>query len=280
MSGYPQIIRLMSQHEELAILRKFNNLSLQNLLYMQAELMHLEEKYNILSVKDGENPSRSHRSRDWWSLTQPDDDGNCEQWETVLEIRSKLGKYYDQLYKHIFLSSVPKPDSYDLQFFRDWLEGPKMGNFPLRGPDRNAWSENYESDLVAIRRRETGDPFSKWFINTVIPQFHRIVGHRIKKPIDPESQSDITQYSDKRLLSIISVISIVLACVIPISSIIILYFVSSMPARLAILAIFTACFALCLSLVTQARKVEIFAATSAFAAVIVVFLSGNGGQII
>jgi hypothetical protein len=55
-----------------------------------------------------------------------------------------------------------------------------MGNFPLRGPDRNAWSENYESDLVAIRRRETGDPFSKWFINTIVPKFHRVVGHRIK----------------------------------------------------------------------------------------------------
>lgn len=55
-----------------------------------------------------------------------------------------------------------------------------MGNFPLRGPDRNAWSENYESDLIAIRKRETGDPFSKWFINTIVPNFHRVVGHRIK----------------------------------------------------------------------------------------------------
>lgn len=76
--------------------------------------------------------------------------------------------------------------------------------------------------------------------------------------------SEITQYSDTRLLSIVSVISIVLACLIPISSIIVLYFVSSMLARLAILVAFTACFALCLSLVTQARKVEIFTATSAY----------------
>jgi hypothetical protein len=86
----------------------------------------------------------------------------------------------DQLYKHIFFSHCPKPDSYDLKFFREWLEGPNMGDFPLRGPDRNAWSDNYESDLVAIRRRETGDPFSKWFINTIIPKFHRLIGHRIK----------------------------------------------------------------------------------------------------
>ena len=55
-----------------------------------------------------------------------------------------------------------------------------MGDFPLRGPDRYAWSEMYEADLFAIKRRETGGPFSKFFINTVIPQFHRIFGHRIK----------------------------------------------------------------------------------------------------
>lgn len=92
----------------------------------------------------------------------------------------KLLQLDDQLYKHIFFSHSPKPDPYDLKFFREWLEGPNMGNFPLRGPDRNAWSENYEFDLVAIRRRETGDPFSKWFINIIVPKFHRIIGYRIK----------------------------------------------------------------------------------------------------
>jgi hypothetical protein len=83
----------MSPHEELAILRKFNNMSLQNLLYMQAELMHLEEKYEIISAKDAECPSTPFKSRDWWSLTQPDDEGKTEQWDTVLEIRAALEKY-------------------------------------------------------------------------------------------------------------------------------------------------------------------------------------------
>jgi hypothetical protein len=99
MEGYPQIARLMGQHEELAILRKFNNMSLQNLLYMQAELMHLEEKYEIVSEKYAEIPSRPFKSRDWWSLTQPDDEGKTEQWDTVLEIRAALEKYR----KHLLL---------------------------------------------------------------------------------------------------------------------------------------------------------------------------------
>jgi hypothetical protein len=96
MEGYPQIVRLMGQHEELAILRKFNNMSLQNLLYMQAELMHLEEKYENISAKDAKCPSRPFKSRDWWSLTQPGDEGKTEQWDTVLEIRAALAKYRGQ----------------------------------------------------------------------------------------------------------------------------------------------------------------------------------------
>jgi hypothetical protein len=98
MAGYPQVIRLMSHHEEFAMFRKFSYLSLQNLIYMQAELMHLEDTYDLLSAKDYADPSRSHRSRDWWSLTQPDDDGSCELWETVLEIRSKLATYREPMY--------------------------------------------------------------------------------------------------------------------------------------------------------------------------------------
>src|SRR5258707_15862074 len=98
MEGYPQIVRLMGQHEELAILRKFNNMSLQNLLYMQAELMHLEGKYEIISAKYAECLSRPFKSRDWWSLTQQDHEGKTEQWDTVLEIRAALEKYRKYLF--------------------------------------------------------------------------------------------------------------------------------------------------------------------------------------
>lgn len=84
-----------------------------------------------------------------------------------------------ELYIQTFLASRPKPDQYDLSFFRSWLRGSKMGNFPLRGIDRKAWSGIYENDLIAIQRRETGDPLSTWFINRVVPKFHELIGHRL-----------------------------------------------------------------------------------------------------
>jgi hypothetical protein len=55
-----------------------------------------------------------------------------------------------------------------------------MGNFLLRGLDQHAWSKENETDLIAIRRRESGEPFSRWLINTVVPYFHSRIGKRLK----------------------------------------------------------------------------------------------------
>jgi hypothetical protein len=55
-----------------------------------------------------------------------------------------------------------------------------MGNFPLRGPDQEAGKKETEKDLLAICRRSHGDPFSSWFIDTVVPKFHQVFGSRIK----------------------------------------------------------------------------------------------------
>lgn len=175
--------------------------------------------------------------------------------------------------------SRPRPNQYDLSFFRAWLEDSRMGNFPLRGIDRHAWSVTYESDLVALRPRETPDHFSRWFINTVVPLFHRALGWRLKvsilfscssmgllisqRPISPD-HAKIWSYSDEIILLVLDILGTVLASLLPIASIVALYFVSSMEARLGILTGFTTLFAICLKLVTGSRKIEVFAATSAY----------------
>lgn len=54
-----------------------------------------------------------------------------------------------------------------------------------------------------------------------------------------------------------------------------LYFISKQSARLGMIAAFTSFFALTVGLLTDARRVEIFGATAAYTAVLVVFVSGN-----
>ena len=206
IEGYPQIAQFMSEHKELGILRRFGELNMLTLLHLQAELMHLEEAYSRLSETDEKSSSRAYRSRDWWSLTQLDCNGNREQWDLLLQIRETLDKYSKpnsffsimnsiavrymerrtlityldrQLRQQIWLADRLGPNDYDLSFFRDWLKHPRMGNFPLRGIDRKAWDPIYDHDFIAIQRRTSVDPFSRWFINIIIPKFHSLIGHRI-----------------------------------------------------------------------------------------------------
>ena len=117
------------------------------------------------------------------------------------------------------------------------------------------------------------------------------------------AHAKVWSYSDDIILQVIDVLGTVVASLFPIASIVALYYVSSMEARLGILTSFTALFAICLKLGTGSRKIEVFAATSAyvspqsinglskasiidhslisvysFAAVVVVFLSGTSVQ--
>ena len=93
MEGYAKIAQVMGQHEELAIFRRFSTLNMHNLLYLQAELVHLESDYQEIAERDKACSEYPYRSRDWWSLTQLDCKGNRDQWDKILEIREKLQIY-------------------------------------------------------------------------------------------------------------------------------------------------------------------------------------------
>lgn len=138
-----------------------------------------------------------------------------------------------------------------------------MGNFPLLGLDKHAWEDHNKADLITTRRRDSDDLMSRWVSESIIPWFHSKIGKRFKKPVPYDRDCGISHYSDSRIRIVVDIIGTVISSLFPISSIAILYFASSMVAKLGIIAGFTAFFSLCLALVTQARRIEIFAATAA-----------------
>jgi hypothetical protein len=76
----------------------------------------------------------------------------------------------------------------------------------------------------------------------------------------------------------VAVISIVLAAILLIGAITSLYFVTKPAARLGMIGAFTVLFALSVGVMTNATRAEVFTATAAYAAVLVVFVSGNLGN--
>ena len=69
----------------------------------------------------------------------------------------------------------------------------------------------------------------------------------------------------------------ILAAVLLFGAIYNLYRVRDDQKRLGLIAGYTLAFAICVGLVTNSRRSEVFAACAAYAAVLVVFVSGNIG---
>ncbi|KAI0380112.1 hypothetical protein F5Y04DRAFT_282241 [Hypomontagnella monticulosa] len=275
MEGYAKVAQLMATYEEFAILRRFKRLNYQNLLYLQAQIIHLEESLDRLVEQDAIDPERKEHARDWWRLAHGKGRAGRAQWRKVCRIRKKLKEYNEALLQQVQISKLDGPNPIDLEFLRSWFERPSMGWFPIRGLDFKAWEQRPEDDLIAVKPRIPPDPLSKWITNYVFPLYHRLFGVRFKVADSNEVGDGLYTYEESLLSSVISIITIVAASVLPLLSIVVLYVVETEPIRLGILIIFSSCFALALALMTSARKVEIFAATAAYAAVNVVFLTNN-----
>lgn len=102
----------MSDIPEAAIFRRFGFLNAQNLLYMQAELVCLEERLRKRQAKDSKaSGSRSLYAKNWFYLSDSADqeDGDDEQWELVKEIRVKLKEYSKLLDFSILLHRAVDP---------------------------------------------------------------------------------------------------------------------------------------------------------------------------
>lgn len=168
------------------------------------------------------------------------------------------------LVQQTYLSEIKNPRSYDLEFLRSWFERPKMGNFPLRGPDQDAWSPDKTYDLLAIQRRESSDPFSRWLADNLVPFFHNCFAKRFKQPLPEDPESEVCQYSESHLATAVNIFGTVLSSILPITSIVVLHFVRDASIRLGLSVAFTAMFSCCLALVSRAKRVEIFAASSAY----------------
>jgi len=95
MEGYPKLAQLMgNDHTDghFLIFQKFEQLSAQDLLYLQAEIINLQEDLSKSMKEDAESdePERQLCAKDWAELSSSKD---SEQWEIWLEIRAKLKEY-------------------------------------------------------------------------------------------------------------------------------------------------------------------------------------------
>lgn len=92
-----------------------------------------------------------------------------------------------------------------------------------------------------------------------------------------KTDSPLTYFSEPRLRVAVAIINMIIAAALLFGAILNLYWVTSNDKRLGLIAGYTVAFAACVGLVTNAKRSEVFASCAAYAAVLVVFVSGNLG---
>ena len=172
---------------------------------------------------------------------------------------------YDQAQLSRLVAPLP---ARDLAILNSLLDNPALPDY-LLGLDSKTWNDpTLASDLCSVAPVHAYTPLTTLLIRLFLGPYNRPIGRR-RRARNGEAgainaDADLWYYRDSRLEFPAHVASTVLASVLPMAAIAVLYVVPGMTQRLGIVAAFMAMFSLTLTLLTQAKGVEIAAATAAY----------------
>ncbi|CAO2657901.1 Nn.00g071610.m01.CDS01 [Neocucurbitaria sp. VM-36] len=242
--GYPGLAAWIARDpdSETFVFRKFDRLAARNILHLQARLVALER--DIDQQDEAARRSRDYEARDssrrWETLVRCSKDSDRQEMkrmETFEELRKLLKEYY------------------------------KDGNpVPLITGRADAFLDD-EDDLLAVAKPIDEDYLSRALQNNWL--------FKKRKTADPFDRTYI--HKNSHIVQTVAALDLMLAAILLIGAIVNLYFVTAQKAKLGLIALYTILFASSVALCTNARRAEIFAATAAYAAVLVVFVSGELG---
>jgi len=168
----------------------------------------------------------------------------------------------------------PRKDNLDLR--RRWYDEESGGDQFLYGVEAGIFSDRtVEADFLTLNENVgSKDPLAKFLGNTVVPLYHRILGHKLHRRMSEKVFDGTWEYRPETLVVAGNTICMILSAVIPALSILVLFSVQSMAARLIAISMMSLVFSLVMNVIAQ-RRADVFMSTTAFAAVLVVFVGST-----
>jgi hypothetical protein len=250
------------------LFRKFDRLSARNLLNLQTQLIDLERRIDLWD----EEARRSHdfdlrqSMRRWETFEELAKDPQRPEYERTkldLALEKKIREYHEALLLQTQICNLERPSRRVLSTFRSFFSTPT----PLI-IGRAKYMLDDSKDLVALHPPADTDLLSR------LLRDHWPFG-----ATDYPDPRDATQhFLETHVRRAVLVISTVIAALLLIGAIVGLYFVSRPASKLGMIAAFTTLFAASVGGLTSAKRQEVFAASAAYAAVLVVFVSGDFDQ--
>jgi len=264
-TGYEGLAEEMAKCPGMAIFTRFQELNVQNLLDLQADLLHLQHELKALNMARSMNLQNEQAS-----LAEIE----ASQKTKIREIRSILKEYNQALLQQVKLLSLPRPRKYDYKVLQSWIFNPKLGAGFMDAVEAEPY-EAMSNDLVALSGRWEFDILSAFLAERVIPVMLRKCRTIIKVIMPDVLQSERIVANDDYFLRTAKVISVALATLYPSIAIVALYFIPSIAARLGAILGFSFLFASSVAISTTASPIDIFAITVACASVQVVFVGST-----
>jgi hypothetical protein len=128
------------------------------------------------------------------------------------------------------------------------------------------------------------DLFSRLLEGTLLDWWHNALGKRMPDPLSTAEKPSqdllgpLCYYSDSHVSRIVHTVNTVFASLLPTVPVFVLYYIDSQVARMGAILVMTLIFSSLLTILTNAKRSEVFAAATAFTAVQVVFLSNNNAN--
>ena len=278
--GYPKLASLLGGTEGYAIYKRFASLNARNLLYHQAKLIHLEHELNEME-KELAHDSDLHYSVHHIFHAEPGTRRD-ELRKKHEEVSRALDKYNSLLLDQKRLHDLPSPDSTFVDSIHNyinnvkaprpgWLDHPEKTIYAVWDDDRKP----VQPDLVTLNRNfRTQDAFTGFFTGRILQWWHYFY-KRMKKPDD---ELDGYIYTEGAMSRYMRAVIMIVASALPTCSIVALYFIRDEIHRLVFIILFSMLFSGALAFFTEAKRVEVFAASVALASVQVVFVGTAFGN--
>lgn len=284
--GYPQQAAFQSSESSWSIYRGFSYLHSRVILQLQDEIRCLEKKLMDTEEMDLENnDGKRLRSRNSDLLQAGREKVESVRAKLLQAIQEKLVIYDDLLVKARDLNAFQRPSNRDYRSFRTWFWNVKPLNYELE--------EEFirrREDLVSLRLGREWSSFDG-MIETCIRKLHCGFIQKLFATKELREKTDdkcIYYYSQSRIAKLVGLIITLIIFILLVLPVVAMYKLTSVGDRnstfdaVGILVVFTLLFSAAMSLLTKAKRHELFAASAAYCAVLVVFISNfnNDGVMI
>ncbi|KIW33686.1 uncharacterized protein PV07_00514 [Cladophialophora immunda] len=290
MGGYNELAGVMGSYPGLCIFRRFLILNARNLLCLQAEIVNHEHALRV-AIEDDRNaadPLRKEFESDISAMKGPHEHPLTGlQWTRTLEMRGLLREYNTALLQFASLCRLAPVNKADLATLHELLEKPPgSGDSFLTAHEFETWDEENIKDLTSVAGLHTDrDALSRFIDKMAKSVYHKHVGHKFHDPIavveawaGAGKHKHIINYPDSYITTTIDTLSTILASVLPTVAAFGIYLINDPKKRMAAIVACTLLFSTVLSLVARPKRAECFAASAAFAAVLVVFVGNSNGN--